>query len=186
MKAACSLLIAIGVLALPTAPAGAQPVLAAGELPIHQAALAGTGEEVGRIIKADPALRDARNGIGMTPLHLAAMNPNIGPLKVLLAAGADVNARDSEGVTPLHMAAYKGNARPSPAAGGSGNPMIPQAGFVEHAKLLLVAGADPNATSNNGRTPLSMARKARADETAGVISIWILKGCKAGQSCWTD
>ena len=49
--------------------------------------------------------------------------------------------------------------------------------------LLLEAGADVNAKTASGRTPLSMAEKARADETSGVISLWILKGCKPKQGC---
>jgi hypothetical protein len=30
---------------------------------------------------------------------------------------------------------------------------------------------------------LSMARKVRADELAGIISLWILKGCQPGKPC---
>jgi hypothetical protein len=40
-----------------------------------------------------------------------------------------------------------------------------------------------NAKSTGGRTPLSLARKTRADETAGIISLWVLKGCKPGKPC---
>lgn len=185
-KIVSAALVALGLLALPVEPACAQPMPVAGELPIHRAARSGSGAEVETIIRADPALRDARNGIGMTPLHLAAMNPDIGALKALLAAGADVNARDGEGATPLHLAAFKGNSRPSPSSSAGAAGSAARAGFVEHAKLLLAAGADVNATNANGRTPLSMARKARADETAGVISLWILKGCKPGLPCWND
>jgi hypothetical protein len=86
-----------------------------------------------------------------------------GPLKALLAAGADVNARDKEDNTPLHMAAYADKS--------------------ENARLLLEAGADADAKSAGGRTPLSLARKSRADETAGIISLWVLKGCKPGKPC---
>ena len=50
-------------------------------------------------------------------------------------------------------------------------------------KLEVEAGADVNAKSTGGRTPLSLARKARADETAGIISLWVLKGCKPGKPC---
>lgn len=108
-------------------------------------------------------MRDARTGLGSTPLHLAATNSDITVLKALLAAGADVNARDMDGNTPLHMAAYTNR--------------------FENSKLLLEAGADIGATNSGGRTPIAMARKARADDVVGLISLWTLKGCKAGQKC---
>jgi hypothetical protein len=52
-----------------------------------------------------------------------------------------------------------------------------------NAKLLLRAGADPHAKSEAGRDVLSMARKVRADEVAGEISLWILKGCSKEKPC---
>ena len=30
---------------------------------------------------------------------------------------------------------------------------------------------------------LAKARKVKADEAAGVLSLWVLKGCKAGKPC---
>lgn len=144
-------------------PAQAQMTLGANEPPIFDAARIGTAAEVDKILKANPAMRDARNQLGSTPLHLAATNLDSGPLKVLIAAGAEVNARDKEDNTPLHMAAYVGRS--------------------DAARLLLEAGADVNAKSTGGRTPLSLARKTRADETAGIISLWVLKGCKPGKPC---
>lgn len=146
-----------------TFTAQAQTTLGANEPPIFDAARLGTAAEVAKILKADPAMRDARNQLGATPLHMAATNSDIGPLKTLLAAGADVQARDKDDLTPLHMAAY--------------------ADKHNHAQLLLEAGADVNAKSAGGRTPLSLARKSRADQTAGIMSLWVLKGCKPGKPC---
>lgn len=142
--------------------AGAQ-TLGANDSPIHDAARLGTGAEVQALLSVTPADRDARTGLGSTPLHLAATNPDTSALKVLIAAGANVNARDNDGATPLHMAAYTLHAT--------------------HAQLLLEAGADTTLKTNAGRDPLSMARKNMANEVAGVISLWILKGCKAGTPC---
>ncbi|WP_153144581.1 ankyrin repeat domain-containing protein [Dechloromonas sp. H13] len=156
-------LVCVSMSLLFAVPAHAQQVLGANDQPIHDAARVGNGQEVGAILKAQPAARDARTAQGSTPLHLAATNPDITALKVLIAAGADPNARDGEGATPLHMAAYTQNAR--------------------HAQLLLEAGADPYAKTNAGRDPTSMARKVMANEAAGVISLWILKGCQAGKPC---
>lgn len=131
--------------------------------PIHDAARVGSGDDVRKLLKTDPKQRDVRTELGSTPLHLAAMNPDTSALKALIAAKADPNARDNEGATPLHMAAYA--SRPV------------------HLQLLLEAGADPLAKTDNGRDAGSMARKVKADETAGVLSLWILKGCKAGKPC---
>lgn len=151
-------------LVLQAAVALAQPAtLDARELPIHDAARMGVQSEVEQLLRATPGQRDARSTLGATPLHYAAMNQDNGPLKALLAAGANPNARDSEGRTPLHMAVF--------------------ATRTGHVKLLLQAGADPLLKTEAGRDVLSLARKVRADEAAGEISLWILKGCKPGRAC---
>lgn len=154
--------LAFWLCGLLAAPLRAEGVIGQNELPIHDAARNGDAASVQRLLKENPALRDAPTGHGSTPLHLAAMNGDLGPLKVLLAAGARVDARDRDGATPLHMAAY--------------------ASRTEHGRLLLQAGADPNLKTDLGRDVLSMARKVRADELAGVISLWLLKGCKPGKA----
>jgi ankyrin repeat protein len=151
-------------LALPTPWAVAQPAMQGmNEMPIHDAARVGTQKEVEALLKASAQNRDARTPLGATPLHYAAMNPDMGPLKALVAAGANPNARDVEGRTPLHMAAFSTR--------------------TPHTKLLLQAGADPLLKTEAGRDVLSLARKVRADEVAGEISLWILKGCKPGRPC---
>lgn len=148
-----------------TLPAVAQSaaVIGANDQAIHDAARIGSGKDVDRILKASPQARDARTGLGSQPIHLAATNPDSSALKALIAAGADVNARDAEGASPLHMAVYTQK--------------------VEHTQLLLDAGSDPKAKTNAGRDVLSLARKTRADEAAGVISLWILKGCQPKKPC---
>lgn len=145
------------------ASSGAAPAIGQNDLPIHDVARMGDGSEMAQMLKADPSWRNARTALGWTPLHLAATNPDSGPLKALLAAGAEVNAKDGEGATPLHMAAF--------------------ASKTENVRLLLQAGADVKIKTQAGRDAMSMARKARADEAAGVLSLWVLKGCKAGRPC---
>ena len=150
--------------ALSIQPGFAQPALQGmNELPIHDAARAGTQKEVETLLKASAQNRDARTPLGATPMHYAAMNPDLGPLKALVGAGANPNARDLEGRTPLHMAAFSTR--------------------TPHTKLLLQAGADPLLKTEAGRDVLSLARKVRADEVAGEISLWILKACKPGRAC---
>ena len=131
--------------------------------PIHDAARAGNGDDVRRLLKTDPKQREARTAQGSTPLHLAATNPDLTAMQALIAAGANVMARDNDGATPLHMAAYSSRAK--------------------NTQMLLEAGADPLLKNNQGRDATAMARKVKADEAAGVISLWMLKGCKAGKPC---
>lgn len=151
--------LALGAALLPAAAQLQAQTLGAHNQPIHDAARLGTGANVQAIVTLNPSALEARSSLGATPLHLAATNPDISALEVLIAAGARVNAKSDDGATPLHMAAYTQHA--------------------EHARLLLEAGADPAIKTNQGRDVLSMARKNMANEVAGVVSLWILKGCKA-------
>jgi ankyrin repeat protein len=80
-----------------------------------------------------------------TPLHYAAVIGSTESIKVLLAAGANVNARDNMEATPLILAAW------SP----------------ERIRMLLAAGADPNARTKSGRTALMVAA-GRSGSAAGV------------------
>ena len=157
------ILATLACLVLSTIACAAEPTLGMNEQPIHDAARLGKRPDVEKILKATPQARDARTPLGITPLHYAAMNEDSGPLKALIATGAAVNARDGEGRTALHMAAFSTR--------------------TANAKLLLEAGADPNAKTDSGRDVLSMARKVRADEFAGVVSLWLLKGCKPRTPC---
>lgn len=160
---ACLLSLSL-LLAVPAAPAAAEEAtIGQNELRVHDVARMGTREEMEGILKADPAMRDIRTQLGSTPLHYAALNADSGPLKALLAAGAKVNAVDKEGQTPLHVAAF--------------------ATRKDNVVALLAAGADPYAKSNAGRDVFSMARRARADEIVGIMSLWVLKGCKPEKPC---
>lgn len=164
MRTLAALALAAGLAAASSVVAqGASAPFGRHELPIHDAARMGQRADVERLLAARPADRDARAPLGATPLHHAARNVDPGPLRALLDAGADPNARDAEGRTPLHMAAF--------------------ATRTAHAQWLLRAGADPRLKTNDGRDVLSLARKVRADELAGVVSLWILKGCSPARPC---
>ena len=153
-----ALCLALGLLSAPALSQTFSP-----DQPIHDAARLGDAAAVTLTLKNNPNARDQRTQLGSQPIHLAAMNPDVSALRALIAAGANVNARDAEGATPLHMAAY--------------------ASRTTHVQILLEAGADPLAVTDNGRDPTAMARKVKADETAGVLALWILKGCQAKKPC---
>jgi ankyrin repeat protein len=58
---------------------------------IHHAVQLGMGDEVRRMLDADPTLIQARGGDGQLPLHFAE---TVGMAEYLVSHGADVNARD--------------------------------------------------------------------------------------------
>lgn len=156
-------LLVVGSTALAQSPPRALGGPAQNELAIHEVARLGNRTAMERLLRENPSSRETPTEYGSTPLHLAAMNTDAGPLQALLAVKANVHARDQEGSTPLHMAAY--------------------ANRVRNAQLLLEGGADPTLKNNIGRDVTSMARKVRADELAGIVSLWVLKGCKPGKPC---
>ncbi|KAK1254847.1 hypothetical protein MKX08_008842 [Trichoderma sp. CBMAI-0020] len=82
------------------------------------------------------------------PLHVAARLGNDVLVRILLEAGASENARlkNPAGYTPLHLAVSEFNSSES-------------SHYVQAARTLLEFGADVDATSGNGITPLHMAVK---------------------------
>lgn len=107
-------------------------------------------------------------GFGWTPLHVAARCGSAGSVQALFAAGADENARALEGETPLHVAVVFGCSEfafarsglgDDPAEGNRASGAVPRdlPRYVESAKVLLNAGADPSARTRSGVTPLDLA-----------------------------
>ena len=88
---------------------------------------------------------------GDSALHIAAAAWQPELLRKLIACGAKVMVRNRRGATPLHHAA-------------SGNPdssrwdPLAQAATIA---MLIAEGADPNATDDNGSTPLHKAIRTR-------------------------
>jgi ankyrin repeat protein len=118
---------------------------------LHFAAFGGR-PRVAELLLARGAPVDAiaKNHFGNTPLQVGLLTGQGEVARVLLAHGADVNFKQSEGVTALHEAA--------------------QLGDVGVVRMLLDAGADPNAKTGklddgrDGVSPLDLARKAKNDE----------------------
>lgn len=107
-----------------------------GSTPLDGALKAGH-ESVALLLIESGAKLDTKTGISavsadaITPLHRATCRPPI--LKAMLQRGAKVNVKSAVGYTPLHWAVQDGD--------------------VESVKLLLDAGADPDAEDDKGRPP---------------------------------
>ena len=121
----------------------AKALLARGPvLDIFEAATVGDADRVRALVTRDKALANAWSPDGFFPLGLAAFFKRPAVAKVLLENGGDPRmASKPAGFTPLHSA----------VADDAGNDV------KELVRLLIDAGADPNARSASGGTPLHTA-----------------------------
>ncbi|MGH0142019.1 UNVERIFIED_CONTAM: hypothetical protein FKN15_030018 [Acipenser sinensis] len=74
---------------------------------------------------------------GMRPLHYAAWQGKVEPMKTLLKLGSSVNSQSDEGQIPLHLAA--------------------QHGHYDVSEMLLQHQSNPCIVDNAGKTPLDLA-----------------------------
>jgi len=81
---------------------------------------------------------EAKDILGRTPLHFAAIHGTADTIRTLIAAGADIEAKIKDGATPLHFAAIHGTA--------------------EGIEALLKAKANPLAKTKNGSSVKDLAR----------------------------
>ena len=145
------------------------------ELDIFEAAATGRTSRVGELLAEDPSLVAAWSGDGFTALHLAAFFRAEAAADLLLDAGADpdVASRNDQRVHPLHSsvaggsfaisrrlvdagadvdAAQQGGFRPLHAAAQNGDELT--------VDLLLLAGARPWATTDDGKIAADFAEAA--------------------------
>ncbi len=76
---------------------------------IHKAAMEGDMAKVEALIAKNPALTDAKDEMGLTPLIYAVSRGHREVVELLLNEGADVNTQDDAGYSPVHIAAFRGN-----------------------------------------------------------------------------
>lgn len=113
---------------------------------IHDAVKGGDAAKVAALLTADPALLNARDETGRTPLHWAARGDAPAILTLLVERGADVSAADSSGSVALHGVASRGN--------------------IDGLKLLVAKGANVNAVNAGQKTPLHVAALAGKSDAA--------------------
>jgi ankyrin repeat protein len=76
-----------------------------GQLPIHKAAARASGDDgntVALLLERGVTAQVVDKN-GLTPLHYAVVATNVGAVKKLLDAGADINVRDKQGYTALDL-----------------------------------------------------------------------------------
>jgi ankyrin repeat protein len=112
------------------------------QLDVFEAATVGDAARMRELVSADPSLANAWSSDGFFPLGLAAFFKRPEVAKVLLEHGADPTmASRPAGFTPLHSAVADDE-------GGEVKDLV---------RMLLAAGADPNARSASDGTPLHTA-----------------------------
>lgn len=122
---------------------------------IFRAVERGDLETVRRVLAEDPNLVNETLDTDDQPLHIACWQKYESMVKVLIAAGADVNARGDFGSTPLHYAVFEGDEYSTPIV-----------------RALLVAGADPNLIDKrSSSTPLKWAQREHHDGLAESIRL---------------
>jgi ankyrin repeat protein len=121
------------------------------ELDIFEASALGKVDRIRELLGKDPSLANAFAPDGFYPLGLAAFFGHPDAVKLLLERGAQVNvtARNTMKVAPVH------------AAAASHRPEI--------IRMLLDAGADPNARQQEDFTPLHEAAASGQLELARLL-----------------
>ncbi len=151
---------------------------------IHEASSVGDAQRLQRILEEDPALANAANPDGFSPLGLAAFFGHKAAVQVLLARGAEVDAVDKSRFanTPLDAAVaanhvevvkvlLQNHASVNVRSAGGFTPLHKAAlsGNLEIAKLLLDRGADSTAGNDEGKSPLQCAAEKGHEEVWALL-----------------
>lgn len=162
---------------------------------IFEAAASGRVARVRELVREDAARVGGTSSDGFSPLGLAAFFGHPDVVEVLLEAGAepDVASDNTMRVTPLHSASAHAESvvahricemllarggDPNAAQAGGWRPLHQAAshGNLSLVKLLVRHGAAVDPESDDGRTPVNMARETGHDDV-----VRFLEGIREGR-----
>ena len=154
---------------------------AMGSIDIFEAAALGRVDRIKQLLREDPSLASAYAPDGFPPVGLAAFFGQLGALKALIAAGADIHAAAKNGlkVQAIHAAVASKNldivrtvleagADPNAAQQQGFRPMHESgsSGSRELAELLMKYGGDPTLKNDEGKSAITLAREKGQTEFA--------------------
>jgi ankyrin repeat protein len=123
---------------------------AGGDSPLIMAAYKGYTEIVKLLLEAGAEVTALDPGMKATALHAAAYAGHADAARLLIAHGIDINAQGPyNGYTALHDAIWQNN--------------------IDAARVIIESGADLSLRSNQGETPLEMARGRHRAEIVALI-----------------
>ena len=134
------------------------------------------GTALVRVLLECNANVNARNALGETALNLAAQHNKEEVVRLLLSHGADVQAANCRGVTALyriamqHVSSFVLKPRPGAVLERRYTDAVARMQHtINITRLLLEAGADPDAPDVSGITPIHVAIGCRNYETAALL-----------------
>ena len=175
----------LSIRAFPSLAAALMAALAAGcGTAIHDETAWARVDRVAAMLDADPALLEATNALGKTPLHIAMTSGSPEMIALLINRGANVNAADNTGLTPLHIAAWYTKTATAGQVLDAGadidardqfgdTPLHVAAanGRLAMCQFLVERGADPLSRNVRGLTPQDVAEGQRQARAAKLMAL---------------